>query len=1364
MRILCLTLLLIISLQNHVTQANEYAEIGQPITDVFTLKEHGGNEQNWSLTQAENGFIYVGHSEGISEWDGESWHNYATPHNTPVRRIIQWKDERLYIGTTNDIGYYQTNKNGVLSYYSLLDGWTEEQRQFGQVWGAAANKYGVIFVTIKAVMFWNGEKVRILNNVKPGRYRIFSVNNIFIFKHQHDPYVSEVNFDSAISTIQSAAIPTTAILGDSTSSAETPNTVQVTVKKSSLQLPVNAIPLEMFTNQNENLVVLTRSNGIYEQTGDVTNNRVPASNASIATNLYNAIQASDGYYYVSSLHDGLFILNESMQLLRQYRENDSISMDTIFGLMEDRQGNIWLSGVPNIVKMVPPHRYSRFQVGNTSTTVTRLTRRSCNTGECTVVAGNGLFQLKPSLEPFISPVFERLISSKYNNSDYIEYHNHQIYSGYLGIYYRKIGEEDEPFQKLLSVRHGQSLRIDPITGTLFASSVEGIYRITYENNKWEHKQFIDNHSNEIIAMEIDDAGVIWVGTALQTLYRIENAQFEDKETKITLFGENEGLAPGKITPIKLSVASMNDNLSGIAIATKNGLMTYQQQHHHQPSLRMLSTFPELFHSNNVPVNFIFDEQSVAQDLQRIWYQIGDSAGYITQDDNLQWQQHETLFNAFDEKQLIDLFVAQKNILWFALSTGEVYRVNIALTESVPAKGKLNIRNISNLQNNNVINGGLLTSTFPELDQQTNSIRINYALADNSSLVNTQYRHRLLGSSKEQWSAWTQEHYNDFTQLGGSNYQFQLEAKDPWGRIAKKEFAFTILPPWYLSTIAWIIYSVIAIGLLILSSWLTQRWRTRKLKLQNIELENTVTERTREVSAKVNELKEQQKLKDRFFSNVSHEFRTPLTLVIGPLETLLSGGSDTMNRNSLATTALNNANKMLALVGQVLDLNRLEVGKLPLRVSQYDIAELMRNMQKRFESWAQQENQMISCQHCDEPILLYFDQDQIDKCIANLLSNAIKYSGNNSQITINIVAADETVTLQIIDNGRGISEQSKNKVFERFYQGESSERNTTPGTGIGLSLVKEIVELHHGEVGLTTSLNQGCCFSLTLKKDKDHFAEEQLVEPIALAKIQLVPINEILQTNGENQQDKTTLLIIDDNAELRHFISLRLSASYRILQAENGEQGFTLAQDELPDLIVSDVMMPKMTGYELTKKLKSTPATRTIPVILLTAKASKRETVEGFACGADDYLTKPFDTSELIMRVNAQINIRKTIRDRIQFEHSVGAVKTSSKTPFAVNMQIEVVNHLSEPEFTVEDLANLLFMSRSTLTRKCKDKLDMSPRAYIIQIRMQHACELLQADTLSVSEIAYAVGFESLAYFSRSFKKQHGKPPSEYIAH
>jgi len=273
----------------------------------------------------------------------------------------------------------------------------------------------------------------------------------------------------------------------------------------------------------------------------------------------------------------------------------------------------------------------------------------------------------------------------------------------------------------------------------------------------------------------------------------------------------------------------------------------------------------------------------------------------------------------------------------------------------------------------------------------------------------------------------------------------------------------------------------------------------------------------------------------------------------------------------------------------------------------------------------------------------------------------------------------------------------------------------------------------------------------------------LVEPTAMDKRKIERpkhySNDVIM--APNEEDKTTLLIVDDNAELRQFISLRLSANYRIISAENGAQGFDLATSALPDLIISDVNMPKMSGLEMTEKLKNTPATAQIPIILLTAKVTKRDTVAGFASGADDYLTKPFDTSELVMRVNAQIHARKQIRHHIEFEQSRDILNVASRDHFHESLTAIIEANLNDPEFDVEQLADQLHMSRETLNRKCKKEVGSSPLVYINKIRMHHASILLQQNKLPVSEVAYSLGYESLAYFSRAFKKHCGQSPTDY---
>jgi signal transduction histidine kinase/DNA-binding response OmpR family regulator/ligand-binding sensor domain-containing protein len=1305
-----------------IVQANEYSQIGLPVSKVFDMKEHGGSGQNWALTQARNGLIYVGTGTGITEWDGEQWQYYATPNRTRIRAIAQWQDQGLYVGTIDDLGVYLADDYGRLTYRSLIADWTPEQHQFGEIWSVAANKQGVAFISNQHVYFWDGKQVTIIADAPGGRHRIFALDEGFVYKAANDPSLYKIQID--ISSTQP----------------------KFTIQRTQLTLPSTAYMRQIFYNHQAKLVVVTTKHGIY-QFGAKQLQAVVSPEQLANGPIYNAIQASDGYYYLASLYDGLFILDKSFKVVRHYKEHQNIGTNKLYAVLEDQQGSIWLSGIPSIIKLYPAHRYSTFVLGDSSTIIDKL----AIVNNQLMAAGDGLFSLEKATLLDNSPKFSSVIESKEINFDILEYQGFTLYAGDSGVFVREIGKPDEEFSNILATDWARSLQVDPVTNTLFVSTYVGLFHIELKNGLWS-TQFVAATKDELEFVAIDDKGVVWAGTATQELYRVENAQFENKQTKVDKFGGQDGLAPGNVMPFKLS--------SGVVIGTSDGLMDYQQNRH--PKLQMVSEFPPLFTTKGQDVFRLYEDLN-----GRIWYRIGQATGYIKQDKKGQWKIHDVLFKPFLDGGFNDFLSTSNNTLWFAQRSGEVYRVAIDLAETLPSPGQLHIRQVLNLDSQKVMYGGLLANArLPELQQDNNSIRIKYALSDKHILHATHYRHRLLGSGHDNWSEWSEANVKDYTLLPGGDFQFQLEARDPWQRVYTTELHFSVKPLWYLSTLAWVVYAIILLILLALSGWLTQRWRTATLLHQNILLEKTVSQRTLEIKSKVDELEQQQVLKERFFSNVSHEFRTPLTLTIAPLQSLLQE-NPTLEKSlaSPVATALRNATKMLDLVGHILDINRLNVGQFPLRIVQHDVAELVSQIVLRFENWAKQQGQTLTVENCANPIVLFFDRDQLDKCIANLLSNAIKYSGRHSHITIRLIEHSEQVGIEVIDNGIGIEADIQDQVFERYYQGVHSEQVSQPGTGIGLALVKELIELHHGQVSLNSEAGGGCSFTLWLQRGTAHFDSAQLVEDIVIESPSSLPI-ELPQPLGtteppgtSEEQDITTVLVVDDNIELRQFISLKLSGYYRIIQACDGEEGLAKAILLLPDLIISDVMMPKMNGLKMLSELKKNALTSIIPVVLLTAKSGKRDTVEGLQTGADDYVSKPFDTSELVARISGLINSRKMIRSKIEAEFLLPELAIENGLTFTEKLEKEIVRNLTNPEFNIDVLAQALALSRRSLNRKCQEECQQTVGQFITKIRMQTALKLLKEKQLSISDVAYGTGFESLSYFSRTFKKFYGKAPS-----
>jgi signal transduction histidine kinase/CheY-like chemotaxis protein len=530
----------------------------------------------------------------------------------------------------------------------------------------------------------------------------------------------------------------------------------------------------------------------------------------------------------------------------------------------------------------------------------------------------------------------------------------------------------------------------------------------------------------------------------------------------------------------------------------------------------------------------------------------------------------------------------------------------------------------------------------------------------------------------------------------------------------------------------------------------------------------ITKHAQSIISVAEEKEKSMRMKDRFFANVSHEFRTPLTLTIAPLKDL-SEQKEFLNTSGkyLVDTALSNAQELMSLVNRLLDIQKLATDTFPLRVTKVNLNELIYSVIKKLINWSLDHYQSLTFEKSyDEDIYVYCDKKEITKVLTNLISNAIKYSGNNSHITVSMEISTNWVKLNIADDGLGIEKDIQEHIFERYFQGDSTYHLSEAGTGIGLSYVKDVMELHHGKVTLVSEKKQGSSFSLWFKQGYLQFDYNEILgsdEKSTIQDIDVTDVRELEEVTGDNKhkKDVTTLLIVEDNAELRKFLVYKFKDHYKVIEAENGKVGLEKALSKLPDIVISDVMMPEMDGMELVKRLRGSKELKTIPIVLLTAKSANVETVEGLEKGADDYVTKPFDFNELKARVDRLIFARKAIRDELPNTKINSEIK-EVKSAFQEKLDEAIFAYISDTKLSVEKLAETLFLERSSLYRKIKSEFNMSPIKYIRKIRMGYSLELLKNKKLTVSETAYACGFDSLSYFSKQFKKTYGKSPSDVL--
>lgn len=544
------------------------------------------------------------------------------------------------------------------------------------------------------------------------------------------------------------------------------------------------------------------------------------------------------------------------------------------------------------------------------------------------------------------------------------------------------------------------------------------------------------------------------------------------------------------------------------------------------------------------------------------------------------------------------------------------------------------------------------------------------------------------------------------------------------------------------------------------------YRSQKIRAQNQE-ERLQAERS---LAEIQRMKDLDEVKTRFFANISHEFRTPLSLIEGPLQQAKKQADADSNSNiTLSEKAFNvvkkNTNRLQLLVNQLLDLSKIESGDLHLNLSKGGLIQFLRSHVFSFESMAERQNISLNTHFSDELNTAYYDKDKLEKIVNNLLSNAFKYTPQGGAVNVNASHTQQNLLLEISDTGNGMHKKEINRIFDRFYRVEGTEAK---GSGIGLALTKELVSLHNGQISVHSEKNRGTTFKVRLP-----ITLEGLPKSIRLDKEENIDtrpeevINpSVSKKNGEAiplKPNEEVVLLVEDNQDLQHFIAEILAPHYKVLTANDGLQGERMAFEHIPDLVISDVMMPKKDGYELCSALKHNVKTSHVPIIMLTAKAGQNSKMAGLTQGADAYLIKPFDADELLLRAKNLIKARKKIWEHFKSLDicAVSNLELSSVDDTFLQKVVKIINeNLDNDLLSVEDIAAQVGFSRAQLHRKLKALTNKSAGQLVNEIRLNNAKTMLTQKVGSVSEVAYSVGYSNMSYFTKSFKEKFGVLPSK----
>jgi signal transduction histidine kinase/ligand-binding sensor domain-containing protein/DNA-binding response OmpR family regulator len=1073
------------------------------------------------------------------------------------------------------------------------------------------------------------------------------------------------------------------------------------------------------------------------------------NHASIINNsIFSICEDSRGFLWVTT-HAGLDIFDKKSETFsHQTQEEDeagSLSSKAVSNLLFDRSGTIWISASnKGVYKYTLPNtaimHYTTHD-NNTgklpSTDITSVAQD--NRGMIWLVTGKGLVKFNPVSDEF------KLLKSFENI--------HMIVKGLDGtlwmtrksgeVYFKK--EKSSNFVPLQDtaakvISHGT----DPVIcissdGGLWAGTNDGgnIVKFYPFSSKI---RLITKASNRIEAIYEDRFGWLWIGTEEGGILCYDPSK---KSIHSYIYNFND--------PYSIS----GDDVTGFC-EDRNGTLWIIANHSLNKFDRVSGRFYRIGEKEGFPENVF---QITKDNSGNLWLS--------TPNGSVKYSSRPDRFKPF------------ANITGWSFKDqgGRMYYFNKqGITRFDP----------DSLRDNRFIPSIVITSfrkfdkpypfgTDIRLPYNDNFISFEFSALSFREPERNQYAYKMDGVDKT-WVYSGTRRYASYPSLQPGKYIFRVKGSNNDGiwNEAGTSVTLLIFPPWWKTLWAYSAYGMI----FLFSLYWIRRYEMNRLSFKN---------QVKTDAAVLKEKEETEKLKSRFFANISHEFRTPLTLILGPAEKIYSGTSDDIKKDS--GVIKRNSHRLLQLVNQLLELSRLEAGKLKLEASKGNIVSFVKGVALSFESLAESKDITLTIQTWTDQIEMYFDKEKMMQILSNILSNAFKFTQEEGKITVSIRETDQNlVEIKISDTGIGIAPEEIPKLFDRFYQVDSSLSREFEGTGIGLALTKELVELHQGKISVTS-----------IKADSNlpgsGWTEFSLEFPLGIAHLtagEIAHIPEKIPESGWQfqvelnsapdlnlvgfikpesvdslplQEDKTIVLVVEDNYDMRQYIKDSLNSEYFIEEAVNGEQGVRKAQKIIPDLVISDLMMPKMDGNEMLRILKNDERTSHIPVILLTAKASHEDKLDGLETGADDYLTKPFDIKELQYRVRNLISIRKKLQEKFSKTiHKPAEVKEQKisgideKFMQRVNQVIE--KHISEEEFDIQEFCGEVAMSRTQLHRKLKALTGKSASLYIRSLKLARAKIMIEDQQGTISEIAYSVGFSSPVYFTRCFREEFGYPPSE----
>ena len=1073
------------------------------------------------------------------------------------------------------------------------------------------------------------------------------------------------------------------------------------------------------------------------------------SNSLKQSKIYSVLDIDGRYTSIGTLGNGLFIIDRNGKLIQKLDKINGLPSNVIYYQFLDADGSLWIGTNSGFCHAFINSPFSI--IGEADGLLGSALKVTLHKGDMYVGTHEGIFQKNGSAlwqTPTNAKLFTQLEGYAASTWSFASVGSDLFCGTREGLLQITGGT----YKKLIPQFISFVYKLDENSLIAIGETPNPIQHLFKKRNgKWTFEKVISGIKVYADFMLKEDNGRFWLSDSERGLFSYYYSTEYDSVVALKSYNEEDGL-PGKLD---LRVLPFRNK---VAVASMNGL----------------------YHLDTLTGKFVhdtlFDEAINDQFLYRfregptgnIYISGGMGKGFLRLEDDGNYVFQSKPFIKFEDHDDEYVFHENDSSVYIVSTTGLIhYDPTISYN---PVKFNTTIRSVhTSTSGDSLIYGGDGQIGYISLPFEENALRIRYSSTFIDEPSKNEYRAKLAGY-EDTFSDWTNDTEREYTNLAHGDYKLIIESKNIYeDKGIPASFSFSILPPWYHTVSAYVLYGA---GI-VLFIWGLLRLNSRRLIREKEQLEDIIADRTNEIRKQKDDIERQAKklkeldaVKSRFFANISHELRTPLTLIQGPLTALFNGEYGKVNKevDKNMEVVKRNSDRLLTLVEEILDLAKLESGNLKLVENPVKLHELVTELTMAYRVEAQSRGIEYNLNfECERGLSLLLDEQKFSKIVNNLLSNAFKFTDDGGRIDVDVLEENSWLYIKVKDDGSGIHPDDVEYVFDRFYQSEQTDAKIMGGTGIGLALSKELAHLFNGKLEVYSQLGSGSEFVLAIqpKKTEDINSDDIIIPE--LSDIHDSLSNTLHRYADVYSIDKPVALLTEDYQDMREFVHKVVVPHFKVIEATNGQEALAQLKDHHVDLLISDVMMPKMDGFELLKAIKSDHDLRDLSIVMLTARSAEHDKLFALTLGVDDYLIKPFSSEELLVRA------RNIFENRIS--RKLSANEASNGRNVGSNVDIDfisrlkgiVMQNLSDSLLSVSYLASEVSMSERQLLRKLKSLTGYSVIQFIKEIKLQEAKRLLEHRLVeTVSDASYKVGFDKVNYFSSMYIERFGIRPSDSL--